>query len=58
MNLVMTGGGQFVEVQGSGEEATFSEEELAALLKLGKRGIAQLNAIQQQSLGKQWPFAS
>ncbi len=56
MNVVMTGGGQFVEVQGTGEEATFSEEELAALLKLAKKGIGQLTAIQRQSLGKQWPF--
>jgi ribonuclease PH len=53
---VMTGGGQFVEVQGTGEETTFSEEELAALLKLAKKGIGQLAAIQRQSLGKQWPF--
>jgi ribonuclease PH len=57
MNVVMTGGGRFVEVQGSGEEATFSEKELAALLKLAKTGIAQLKEIQRQALGKRWPFA-
>jgi ribonuclease PH len=56
MNVVMTGGGQFVEVQGTGEEATFSEEELAALLKLARRGIAQMTDIQRTALGKQWPF--
>lgn len=56
MNVVMTGSGQFVEVQGTGEEATFSEEQLAALLKLAKRGIVQLVDIQQKALGKQWPF--
>lgn len=56
MNVVMTGAGQFVEVQGTGEEATFSEDELSALLKLAKRGIVQLTAIQRQALGKQWPF--
>jgi ribonuclease PH len=56
MNVVMTGGGQFVEVQGTGEEATFSEEELAALLKLAKRGIVQMTDIQRTALGKQWPF--
>src|SRR5262249_20756247 len=34
-NLVMTGGGRFIEVQGSGEEATFSHEELTKLIDLG-----------------------
>lgn len=57
MNVVMTGGGRFVEVQGTGEEATFSEEELTSLLKLAKRGIAQLTTIQKDCLGKKWPFS-
>ncbi len=39
MNLVMTGSGKFIEIQGTGEEATFSEEELKALLDFGKKGI-------------------
>lgn len=55
MNIVMTGSGQFVEVQGTGEEATFSETELAQLLKLGKKGIKELTDIQKQSLGRLWP---
>src|SRR5258705_9005926 len=42
MNLVMNDSGQFIELQGSGEEATFSETELAALLALGKSGIGEL----------------
>ncbi len=50
MNVVMTGEGRFVEVQGTGEEATFSEEELQALLALARRGIGQLAAIQQAAL--------
>jgi ribonuclease PH len=50
MNVVMTGEGRFVEVQGTGEEATFSEEELHTLLELARRGIGQLAAIQQQAL--------
>lgn len=50
MNLVMTAGGRFIEVQGSGEEATFSPEELAAMLELGKTGIASLVALQQGAL--------
>ncbi len=56
MNVVMTGGGRFVEVQGTGEEATFSEEELTALLKLARGGLAELRAIQKQALGDAWPF--
>ena len=56
MNVVMTGSGSFVEVQGTGEEATFSEQELAALLKLAKSGIGELTKLQKQTLGKQWPL--
>lgn len=56
MNVVMTGGGRFVEVQGTGEEATFDDAELASLLQLAKRGIKQLTGIQQRALGKNWPF--
>lgn len=56
MNVVMTGSGQFVEVQGTGEEATFSEDELSALLKLAKAGIKQLTSIQENALGDAWPF--
>lgn len=50
MNVVMTDDGHFVEVQGSGEESTFTESELAAMLALGKKGIAQLLAAQQAVL--------
>ena len=55
MNVVMTGKGQFVEVQGTGEEATFSEAELSKLLKLAKQGIAELTALQAKAVGKKWP---
>ena len=55
MNVVMTGSGQFVEVQGTGEEATFSEKELAALIALGKSGVKKLIEAQKKSLGKRWP---
>lgn len=50
MNVVMTGEGRFVEVQGTGEEATFSQEELDLLLRLARGGIEKLNAIQKQAL--------
>jgi ribonuclease PH len=56
MNIVMTGSGRFIEIQGTGEEATFSEADLAALLKLAKAGIAELHEVQKKALGKQWPF--
>ena len=55
MNVVMTGKGQFVEIQGTGEEATFSEKELAALLKIAKTGIKELVGHQSKALGKRWP---
>jgi ribonuclease PH len=49
-NLVMTGGGQIVEVQSSGEEATFSREHLDALLALGADGIADLTQMQNDAI--------
>lgn len=49
-NLVMNSEGEFIELQGSGEEATFSEAQLAALMTLGKNGIRELLAIQQTAL--------
>lgn len=52
MNIVMTGDGKFVEVQGTGEEATFSKEELAELLGLAEEGITQLISMQKQALGE------
>ena len=39
MNVVMTGSGRFIEIQGTGEEATLTDDELATLLKLAKTGI-------------------
>lgn len=56
MNVVMTGKGNFVEVQGTGEEATFTEEELGALIKLAKKGCKELTALQAAAIGKKWPF--
>jgi ribonuclease PH len=50
MNLVMTAAGEFIELQGTGEEATFSEGQLTDLLALGKLGIRQLLAAQMTAL--------
>lgn len=52
MNVVMTGNGSFVEVQGTGEEAPFSREELDDLLEAAEEGIRQLIAMQRDSLGE------
>jgi ribonuclease PH len=52
-NIVMTGRGQFVEVQGSGEESTFSHDQLQRLLALAQKGIAELGALQAQFLAAQ-----
>jgi ribonuclease PH len=54
MNVVMTGSGRFVEVQGTGEEATFSEKELSAMLDLARGGIGELTALQRKTLGRAW----
>ena len=52
-NVVMTGRGQFVEVQGSGEEATFSQEQLHSLIALGQKGIKEIAAAQTAFLTRQ-----
>lgn len=51
MNLVMTGGGRFVELQSTAEKTPFDDQQLAQLLDLGRKGIAQLIAIQKEALG-------
>jgi ribonuclease PH len=47
MNIVMTGSGRFVEVQATGEKTSFDDAQLAALLALGRSGIAELVAAQK-----------
>jgi ribonuclease PH len=54
LNLVMTGDGHFIEVQGSGEEATFSRSQLDRLLKIGKLGVDAITACQRKVLGNHW----
>jgi ribonuclease PH len=51
-NLVATEDGEFVEVQGSGEEATFAQSELDEMLTLGRKGIAELIAAQRVVLAR------
>ena len=50
MNVIMTGGGRFVEIQGTGEEATFDDQQLAELLRLAKEGIRVLTEKQMHAL--------
>ncbi|MCA9033649.1 MAG: ribonuclease PH [Planctomycetaceae bacterium] len=56
MNVVMTGGGKFIEVQGTAEGEPFDYEILQAQLGLATDGIRQLTALQKQALGADWPF--
>jgi ribonuclease PH len=51
-NVVMTGRGQFVEVQGTGEESTFSHEQLQELLALAQQGLKELSGLQTAFLTK------
>src|SRR5699024_12755428 len=50
MNVVVTGEGDFVEVQGTGEGAPFTRSELNALLDLAEKGCADLARIQSEAL--------
>lgn len=52
MNIVMNAGGEFIEVQGTGEEATFTRPQLDALLEFGRAGIVQLLAAQNRALAE------
>lgn len=51
MNVVMTDAGEFVEVQGTGEDAPFTQQQMTAMLKLANKGIADLMVIQKKLLG-------
>ncbi|PAB58539.1 ribonuclease PH [Anaeromicrobium sediminis] len=51
MNVIMTDNGEFVEVQGTGEESPFTRSELNRLLELAEKGNRELNEIQREALG-------
>lgn len=55
-NVVMTGSGKFIEVQGTGEEATFTRPQLDALVDLAAGGIAEITQSQKVTLGAAWPL--
>lgn len=50
MNVIMTNKGRYVELQGSGEEATFSDDDLTILLNLAKNGLKTIFDLQEQAL--------
>ena len=49
-NIVMTGSGKFVEIQASGEEATFDGDQLAQLISLAKGGIEKITKLQNEAI--------
>ena len=57
INVVRLGRGGLVEVQGTGEDGTFSRAQLDQLLNLAESGIDQLTRIQRDCLGQDWPLA-
>jgi ribonuclease PH len=52
MNLVMTDKGEFIEIQGTGEESPFNKAQLQELMELGEKGINDLIEVQKQVLGE------
>jgi ribonuclease PH len=52
MNLVMTSRGEFIELQGTGEESTFTDGQLAEMLALGRGGIRELVQLQEQAAAR------
>lgn len=56
LNVVMTGAGEFIEVQGTAEGKPFCRDFLNQQLNLATSGIAQLTRIQRDALGEDWPF--
>ena len=56
MNVIMTGSGKFIEVQGTAEGEPFDNETLQQILSLGQEGIEQLTQFQRESFGESWPL--
>jgi ribonuclease PH len=56
-NIVMTGAGEYVEIQGTAEGRTFSQAQFDELLNLARRGIERLVSVQKEALGADWPLS-
>jgi len=52
MNVVMNGEGKFVEVQGTGEEATYTRKELNEMLDLAEKGLKEIMELQNRIIGE------
>jgi ribonuclease PH len=50
MNVVMTSTGEFIELQGTAEEGTFSQADLSAMLALAQHGLQRIFAVQQAAV--------
>jgi ribonuclease PH len=57
MNVVMTGRGEFVEIQGTAEMGTFGRSLLDAQIAAAEGAIRRLAALQRESLGADWPIS-
>jgi ribonuclease PH len=55
-NIVMTGAGEFVEIQGTAEGRPFTQTQLDAQLQLARVAIAQITALEREALGDAWPL--
>ena len=53
MNVIGTSDGMLVEVQGTGEEATYSRAQMDALMDMAEKGLARLHSIQSDVLNNQ-----
>lgn len=58
LNVVMTGDGEYIEVQGTAEGRPFRRELLDRQLALAEQGIVRLTALQRETLGEEWPLDS
>jgi ribonuclease PH len=56
MNVVMTGQGNFVEIQGTAEGSPFNQAELQQFLALAEKGVSELIAMHKAALGKEDDF--
>lgn len=56
LNVVMTGSGEFVEIQGTAEQKSFSRTQLDQQLGLAEKAIVELTRIQRDAFGDQWPL--
>ncbi len=56
LNVVTTGAGAFIELQGTAEQGTFDDAQLAAMINLARSGVDNLTAIQRENLKEKWPL--